>query len=157
VGIPADLLRRRPDVRRAERQAAAQSAQIGVAESEFYPHISILGTIDFQANRFSHLFRGDAMSGNIGPSFRWDILNYGRLLNNVRLQDAHFQELVTVYQQTVLNADREVENGLVSFLKAQERYRLQKKSVDAGRSALDTVQVQWELGTVDFTRVAQLL
>src|SRR5262249_6891912 len=80
VGIPADLLRRRPDIRRAERQAAAQSAQIGVAESEFYPHIAIDGTIDFQAAKFKNLLNGRAFSGSVGPSFRWDLLQYGRLL-----------------------------------------------------------------------------
>src|ERR1019366_8767633 len=157
VGIPADLLRRRPDVRRAERLAAAQCAQIGVAVSDFYPHISIDGTIDYQATRFKDLFTAQALSGSIGPSFHWDILNYGRILNNVRLQDARFLELVEAYKQSVLNANQETENGLVTFLEAQERYKWQKKGVDAGKSALDTVQVQWETGTVDFTRVAQLL
>lgn len=157
VGIPADLLRRRPDVRRAERLAAAQSAQIGIAESAFYPHIVINGTIDWQAYRFSKLFRDKALTGSVGPSFEWDILNYGRLLNNVRLQQATFYELVDAYKQTVLNAHQDVENGLVTFLQAQERYLLQKKSVDAGRSALDTVRAQWTAGVVDFTRVAQLL
>jgi NodT family efflux transporter outer membrane factor (OMF) lipoprotein len=157
VGIPADLLRRRPDVRRAERLAAAQCAQIGVAVSEFYPHISIDGTLDFQASRFKNLFRGDALSGSVGPAFRWDILQYGRLLNNVRLQDARFLELVEAYKQSVLNANQEAENGLVTFLKAQERYRWQKKSADAGKAALDTVTEQWKAGVVDFTRVAQLL
>ena len=157
VGIPADLLRRRPDVRKAERQAAAQSAQIGVAESAFYPHISIDGSIDYQADRFQKLFNGQALSGSIGPSFHWDILQYGRLLNNVRSQEAQFYQLVEAYKQTVLNANQEVENGLVTFLKAQERYQLQKKSVDAGQAALDTVRDQWRSGVVDFTRVAQLL
>jgi NodT family efflux transporter outer membrane factor (OMF) lipoprotein len=157
VGIPTDLLRRRPDVREAERQAAAQCAQIGVAVSAFYPHISILGTIDYQANRFKDLFSGKAFSGSVGPSFQWDILQYGRLLNNVRLQDASFLELVEAYRQSVLNANQEVETGLVTFLKAQEQYTWQKKSVDSGKAALDTVQVQWNAGVVDFTRVAQLL
>ena len=157
IGIPADLLRRRPDVRQAERLAAAQCAQIGVAESDFYPHISIDGTIDYQANRFKDLFNGKALSGSVGPAFSWDILQYGRLLNNVRLQDAHFLELVEAYKQSVLTANQEVENGLVTFLKAQERYKLQKKSVDAGKAALDTVREQWKAGVVDFTRVAQLL
>jgi len=157
VGIPADLLRRRPDVRRAERQAAAQCAQIGVAESAFYPHFSILGTFDFQAAQFGDLFTGKALSYNVGPSFVWDILQYKRLLNNVRLQDAHFFELVEAYRQSVLTADQEVENGIVTFLKAQERFKLQKKSVDAGKEALDTVREQWRAGVVDFTRVAQLL
>ena len=142
---------------RAERLAAAQCAQIGVAVSDFYPHISIVGTIDYQATRFKDLFSGKALSGSIGPSFNWDILQYGRLLNNVRLQDASFLELVEAYKQAVLNANQEVENGLVTFLKAQERYKWQKKSVDAGKSALDTVQEQWKAGVVDFTRVAQLL
>jgi NodT family efflux transporter outer membrane factor (OMF) lipoprotein len=157
VGIPADLLRRRPDVRKAERQAAAQCAQIGVAESALYPHISIDGVIDYQASRFKDLFSAQALSGSIGPAFHWDLLNYGRLLNNVRLQKASFYELVEVYKQAVLTANQEVENGLVTFLRAQERYQLQKKSVDAGASALDTVREQWKAGTVDFTRVAQLL
>jgi NodT family efflux transporter outer membrane factor (OMF) lipoprotein len=157
VGIPADLLRRRPDVRRAERLAAAQCAQIGVAVSDFYPHITIDGTLDYQATRFKDLFNGRALSGSVGPSFRWDILQYGRLLNNVRLQDAHFLELVEAYRQSVLTANQEAENGLVTFLKAQERYKWQKKSVDAGKAALDTVREQWKSGVVDFTRVAQLL
>ena len=157
VGIPADLLRRRPDVRKAERLAAAQSAQIGVAESLFYPHISIDGSIDYQAARFQNLFSGHAYTGNIGPSFHWDILQYGRLLNNVRSQTAVFDQLVEAYKQSVLNANQEVENGLVTFLRAQERYQLQKKSADAGAAALDTVRAQWQAGTVDFTRVAQLL
>jgi NodT family efflux transporter outer membrane factor (OMF) lipoprotein len=156
VGVPADLLRRRPDVRRAERQAAAQCAQIGVAVSEIYPAISILGTVDFQANRFKDLFTGKALSGTVGPSFQWNFLQYGRLINNVRLQDAAFLALVTAYQQAVLTANQEVETGLVTFLKAQEQYALQKKSVDAGRAALDTVQTLYP-DKVDFTRVAQLL
>src|SRR5262249_22938740 len=111
AGIPADLLRRRPDVRRAERQAAAQSAQIGVAEADFYPHIAILGNIGWSAERFGHVFfQSRALDGSVGPAFRWDILNYGRIRNNVRLQDARFQELVAAYQNAVLTAAQDVEN-----------------------------------------------
>ncbi len=88
VGVPADLLRRRPDVRRAERLAAAQCARIGVAEADFYPRFAINGAIGYSAEEFSHLFRPTALDGEIGPSFQWDILNYGRIRNNVRLQDA---------------------------------------------------------------------
>jgi outer membrane protein TolC len=75
VGIPADLLRRRPEVRRAERQAAAQSAQIGIAEADFYPAISINGTLGYSAQYFPDLFRPDALNGTVGPSFQWNILN----------------------------------------------------------------------------------
>jgi NodT family efflux transporter outer membrane factor (OMF) lipoprotein len=157
VGIPADLLRRRPDVRKAERLAAAQCAQIGVAVADFYPHLSIDGTIDFQASRFKNLLDGRALSGTVGPAFNWDILQYGRILNNVRLQDAGFLELVEAYKQAVLNANQETENGLVTFLKAQERHKWQKKSVDSGKAALDTVIQQQLAGKIDFTRVAQLL
>ncbi len=121
LGIPAESLLRRPDVRQAERLAAAQCAQIGVAQAEFYPHISVNGTIGVSAARFGDLFRDRALAGNVGPAFTWNILNYGRILNNVRLQDAKFQELVANYQNTVLNANQEAENGLVQFLRAQQR------------------------------------
>ena len=144
VGIPADLLRRRPDVRRAERQAAAQSAQIGVAEADFYPHISITGTISYSAGipllprpaALGGPVTPMALEGNIGPTFQWNILNYGRILNNVRLQDARFQELVAAYQSTVLTAAQEVENGLVTFLQAQERAKFQAASVEDAEKAV---------------------
>jgi NodT family efflux transporter outer membrane factor (OMF) lipoprotein len=156
VGIPADLLRRRPDVRRAERQAAAQSAEIGVAEAEFYPHIAINGTLQYSAERFKDVFRSQALNGNVGPSFTWNILNYGRILNNVRVQDAKFQELVATYQNTALGAAQEVENGLVTFLKAQQRTKYQAASVDDAKKAVTLVLAQWKAGTVDFTRVTQV-
>jgi NodT family efflux transporter outer membrane factor (OMF) lipoprotein len=156
AGIPADLLRRRPDVRRAERQAAAQCAQIGVAEAEFYPHIAITGTVGLSAQRLSQLFTHQAYAGTFGPSFQWNVLNYGRILNNVRLQDAKFQELVATYQNTVLSANQDVENGLVTFLKAQERTQSQSASVDDAVKAVKIGMKQYSAGTVDFTRVTQL-
>ncbi len=156
AGIPADLVRRRPDVRRAERQAAAQSAQIGVAEADFYPHISITGTIGYSAQQIKDLFRSASLVGVIGPSFQWNLLNYGRILNNVRLQDARFQELVAVYQNTVLTAAQEVENGLVTFLRAQQRTQFQAASVDDAKEAVTIALGQYQAGTIDFTRVTQL-
>jgi NodT family efflux transporter outer membrane factor (OMF) lipoprotein len=156
VGIPADLLRRRPDVRRAERQAASQSAEIGVAEAEFYPHIAINGTWEYSAEFFKDLWKQTALNGNIGPTFTWNILNYGRILNNVRLQDAKFQELVATYQNTVLSAAQDVENGLVTFLQAQQRTKFQAASVKDAQEAVEIVLAQYKAGTVDFTRVTQL-
>jgi len=156
IGIPADLLLRRPDIRRAERQAAAQSAQIGIAQAEFYPHVSIDGTIGVAAQRFADLFREGALTGNVGPTFTWNILNYGRIRNNVRLQDGKFQELVATYQNTVLSANQEVENGLVQFLRAQQRAKFQAASVaDAGKAVTITV-AQYAAGTTDLTRVTLL-
>jgi NodT family efflux transporter outer membrane factor (OMF) lipoprotein len=156
LGIPADLLRRRPDVREAERQAAAQSAQIGIAQADFYPHIFINGTIGVSAQRFADLFREQALMGNVGPSFTWNILNYGRIANNARLQDARFQELVATYQNTVLNANQEVENGLVQFLRAQQRTRFQRASVESEQKAVNITLAQYTAGAVDLTRVTLL-
>ena len=156
VGIPADLLRRRPDVRRAERQAAAQSAQIGVAESEFYPHIGILGNIGYAAEQFKDLLHTRAFEGTIGPTFQWNILNYGRILNGEKLQIAKFQESVTAYEQSVLTANEDVENGVVTFLKAQQRAKFQSDSVVHAARAVAVVQVQYKTGTVDLTRVTLL-
>ena len=156
VGIPADLLRRRPDVRRAERFAAAQCARIGIAESDYYPAFSINGTLGYSAENFKDLFRSSALNSNVGPSFQWNVLNYGRILNNVRLQDAKFQELVASYQQTVLRANQEAENGLVTFLRAQERTKLQTASVEDAEKAVKIVLAQYRAGAVDFTRVTQL-
>src|SRR5262245_7302065 len=156
VGIPADLLRRRPDVRRAERQAAAQAEQIGIAESQLYPAFTITGTLGWQAATFAGLFSPQAFNSNVGPQFRWDLLNYGRIANNIRLQDATFQELVAFYQQTVLEADEEVENGIITFLKAQERVRYLRESVDAASLALQVIVAQYERGLagIDFNRYA---
>jgi NodT family efflux transporter outer membrane factor (OMF) lipoprotein len=156
VGIPADLLRRRPDIRRAERQAAAQSAQIGIAQAEFYPHISITGTIGVSAEDFKNLFGEKALSGSVGPGFTWNILNYGRIQNNVRLQDARFQELVATYQNTVLSAAQDAENGLVTFLRAQQRTKSQAASAADSKKAVDIALGQYSAGAIDLTRVTLL-
>jgi NodT family efflux transporter outer membrane factor (OMF) lipoprotein len=154
VGIPADLLRRRPDVRKAERLAAAQSAQIGIAEADFYPQIALNGTLGYSAEFFNRLFRPSAFQGTFGPAFQWDILNYGRILNNVRAQDAQFQALVTAYQNTVLTAGQEVENGLVAFLQAQDQVKFLAESVKAAEKAVVVALAQYQGGMVDFNRVA---
>jgi NodT family efflux transporter outer membrane factor (OMF) lipoprotein len=161
VGVPADLLRRRPDVRAAERNAAAQAEQIGIAEAAMYPTFSINGTLGWQAASFSDLFSPQALNSNVGPSFTWNVLNYGRILNNVRLQDATFQQLVATYQQTVLVADQEVENGIVTFLQNQDRVRNLQDSVDAAYRALVVIIAQYENPVqnvnVDFNRYAVIL
>jgi len=153
VGIPADLLRRRPDVRRAERETAAQCAQIGIAESELYPHISLTGNIAFEAENFSHLFELASIAGSVGPSFRWNILNYGRICNNIEVQDARFHQLVLQYQETVLRANEEVENAITAFLYEQERVGLLSESVEATRRALELATLKHDQGVVDFQRV----
>jgi outer membrane protein TolC len=153
VGIPADLLRRRPDVRRAERQVAAQSARIGIAQADLYPHFAINGTIGVAAENFSGLFQSGSMVGAIGPSFRWDILNYGRLMNNVRVQDARFQELAFAYQNTVLKAGKEAEDGIVGYLNAHEQTRNLNSSVNAAKRTVQISFDQYHDGVIDFTPV----
>jgi NodT family efflux transporter outer membrane factor (OMF) lipoprotein/RND family efflux transporter MFP subunit len=152
LGIPADLLRRRPDVRRAERQAAAQSAFIGVAKSDLYPHFSILGSIGVRAEQFGDLFKTPgSLAGSIGPAFQWDILNYGRIEANVHVQEAVFRELVANYQQTVLQAGREAEDAAVGYLKAQERARYLNESVAAAARTVEITNTQYQQGAIDFT------
>jgi NodT family efflux transporter outer membrane factor (OMF) lipoprotein len=153
LGIPADLLRRRPDVRAAERQVAAQSAQIGIAIADFYPSIAINGEISTQAEDFSNLFSSFSKGGSIGPSFSWNLLNYGRIANNVRFQDARFQELAVSYQNTVLTANQEVEDALVAFLRTQEQVRTLTRSVEATQKALELSLVNFKEGEMDFTGV----
>jgi NodT family efflux transporter outer membrane factor (OMF) lipoprotein len=121
VGIPADLLRRRPDIRSAERQIAAQSAQIGVAAADLYPSLSIGTTLGVADIGLSPVMGTSGALAFVTPSFRWNILNYGRLANNVRLQDAKTAELVATYQNQVLIAAGEVQTALRGFLRSQEQ------------------------------------
>jgi NodT family efflux transporter outer membrane factor (OMF) lipoprotein len=154
LGIPADLLRRRPDVRRSERQAATQSALIGVSKADMYPRLSLLGSIGVQAEDFSDLFHTPgSVAGSIGPAFHWDILNYGRLEGNVQIQESRYRQAVLAYQDTVLRAGREAEDAAVSFLKAQERSRYLGDSVTAATRTVQITYEQFSQGVVDFTPV----
>ncbi|MGB3123669.1 MAG: efflux transporter outer membrane subunit [Pseudomonas sp.] len=153
LGIPADLLRRRPDVRAAERQVAVQSAKIGIATADFYPSIAINGDVSTQAEQFSDLFSSLSNGGSIGPSFSWNVLNYGRIANNVRFQDARFQELAVNYQNTVLTANQEVEDALVAFLRTQEQVRSLARSAQATQRALELQILNFKEGETDFTGV----
>ncbi len=153
VGIPADLLRRRPDIRRAERALAAQSALIGVAKTDLLPRLSLIGSFGVASTDFSDLFNGDSIEAFGGPSFRWAILNYGRITNNVRVQDAAYQALVSDYENTVLNAQTEVESAIAAFLGARRQVEFLARSVDAARNAVSLADLQYREGAADYTRV----
>jgi NodT family efflux transporter outer membrane factor (OMF) lipoprotein len=144
AGIPADLLRRRPDIRSAERQVAAQSAQIGVAEADLYPTIFINGTIGYETSDLSKLFESRSFMGTITPNFKWNILNYGRIVNNVHLQEAKTQELIATYQNDVLTAAQQVQTALRSFLRSREQAEALSRSVNA---AVAATKVQEKLFT----------
>lgn len=158
LGMPVELLRRRPDIRDAEYQAAAQCAQIGVAKADLFPAFSLSGNFGFLASDMGKFALGDVSSwrsrtGSIGPAFQWNLFNYGQITNNVRLQDARFQELILNYQNTVLKAQQEVEDGLVSFLKAQERVKSLASAADAARRTVDLSLIQYREGATDYTTV----
>ena len=164
VGIPADLLRRRPDVRGAELQAAAQSALIGVAKADFYPSVALLGSIGLSATQSSNTtasgksgigewFTGDSLTFTGGPAVTWNIFNYGQISNNVRTQDARLQQLLVNYQNVVLRAAQEVEDSSVGFIRAQEQARYLNESVTAALRSVDLAVIQYRDGAVDYTRV----
>jgi NodT family efflux transporter outer membrane factor (OMF) lipoprotein len=131
VGIPGELLLRRPDIKAAAEQLKNQSAQIGIAEAEMYPHIAINGSIGLAAKSLPLLFNSHSWTGSIGPTLNWNILNYGRLLANVRLQDDTYQQFVATYQNAVLNANQDAENALVAYLKSLDQSEHLQDSADA--------------------------
>ena len=153
AGIPADLLRRRPDVRRAEYAAMAQSARIGVSASDLLPSFQLVGSVGLSAEDAGKFFEGRSFQAEAGPAIRWPILNYGRLVNNVRLQDATFQELAVAYANSVLVAQREVEDALVGYLRGAEQVERLRESVAAAQRAVDLSLVQYREGATDFTSV----
>lgn len=164
IGIPADLLRRRPDVRGAELQAAAQSALIGVAKADFYPSVALLGSIGFAATQSStttksgksgidEWFTGDSLTYMGGPSVTWNIFNYGQISNNVRTQDARLQQLLINYQNVVLRAAAEVEDASVGFVQSQQQSKFLDDSVASAKRSVDLAVIQYRDGAVDYTRV----
>jgi NodT family efflux transporter outer membrane factor (OMF) lipoprotein len=158
VGIPADLLRRRPDIRQAELQAAAQCALIGVAKSDLYPAFSLNGAFGFLSSDVGSFSLSDVTNWSsryysVGPSFTWNIFNYGQITNNVRVQDARFQELIFGYQNTVLRAQQEVEDALSGFQQAQKGLIRLVEAVEASQKTADLVMIQYQSGATNYTTV----
>jgi NodT family efflux transporter outer membrane factor (OMF) lipoprotein len=158
IGIPADLLRRRPDIRVAELRAAAQSAQVGMAQAELYPAISISGAFGGQASNvgranLAQMFHPIGRTFAVGPSFQWNLLNYGQITNNVRLQDATLQQYLIDYQTSVLKAQQEVENGVATFLLSSSEAGYLRRSVSEAKGALEIATLEYQQGTRDFTTV----
>lgn len=156
IGMPRDLLRRRPDIRNAEREVAAQSALIGVAAADLLPAFTLRGAIDWQAFEFQDLFDAGSLGGAIIPGFQWNILNYGRIQNNISLQETLLMARVEEYRQTVLNANAEVENALVAYSKKIEELETLRKSIEATRRSLELAEIQYGEGDTDLDRVNNL-
>nr|WP_261361695.1 efflux transporter outer membrane subunit [Aeoliella straminimaris] len=153
LGVPAEMLRRRPDVRRAEREVAAQSARIGVAVAELYPSFSLNGSIGYQSAQLDRLFVPASNVGVIAPTINWDVLNYGRLKNNVRVHQARMQQAALAYQDTVLRANREAEDGITDFLNSHNATLHLKDSVAAAERSSELLMIQYKQGAIGYNRV----
>jgi len=137
AAMPAELLRRRPDIRGAERQVAAQNAQIGVAEAELYPSLSVGALLGYGDLKLGSLLAPDGHIALVQPQFSWKILNYGRLVNNVHFQEARTFELIAAYQARVLQAAQEVQTSMRGFLRSQEQADDLTRSVSAAAHAVE--------------------
>ncbi len=158
VGIPADILRRRPDVRREEQKAAAQSALIGVSRADLFPQFYLQGSIGMASSSANGVDIVDVLGaqtliGKIGPSVNWPILNYGRLKNGVRIQDARFEQLLIGYKESVLLALRETEDAMIGFQKMSEQVKELQQGVDASQDAVKLSMLQYRNGIKDYTHV----
>ncbi|CAA6676940.1 MULTISPECIES: efflux transporter outer membrane subunit [unclassified Lentimonas] len=157
LGMPQDLIRQRPDIRAAERRLAAQSAEIDYAITELYPHLSIGGSVGTSAQNEGNLFESDSELWDITGMFQWNIFNYGRLQSNIRLQDATFQQLLTDYRSTVINAQADVENTIVAYLKSHEQLESYQLAADASKRAVNISQTQYTNGLIPFNTVINTL
>lgn len=158
IGIPADILRRRPDVRKAEMQAAAQSAQIGIARADLFPSFTLFGSLGWAATdrgdgNLGDIFEGNGFSYSFGPAFKWNLFHYGRLKNNVRIQDARFQQLLSSYTNVVLNAAREVEDAMQNLELIAQEAELLKKGVESSKKSTELAILQYREGLADYQRV----
>jgi NodT family efflux transporter outer membrane factor (OMF) lipoprotein len=153
AGLPADLLRQRPDVRRAERQLAAQNALIGVATADLYPTFSLSGFIGLQSADGSDLLSGDSVTWGVGLPIRWDLFSGGRIRSQIRVEEARTQQALVRYEQTVLLALEEAEGALESYRRRLERRAKLRISVKATERSLDLVMTQYRAGLADFQNV----
>ncbi|MFZ4687598.1 MAG: efflux transporter outer membrane subunit [Polymorphobacter sp.] len=149
--MPADLLRRRPDVRAAALRAGAQSAQIGFAKAELYPSLSLVGSLGVTRTTLGGL--SNSVDIGVGPSLRWNFLDFGRIRGNIRVQDARFEQALTAYRDTVLQAATEVDSNAIAFAKNREEDAILAQSQAAARRSFDLATLRYREGISDFQRV----
>jgi NodT family efflux transporter outer membrane factor (OMF) lipoprotein len=153
VGLPSDLLRRRPDVRRAERQLAAATANIGVQTAELFPKFSLTGIAGFQSFSVGDWFTGGSRYWSAGPTVTWRIFDLGHVRSQIQTANAQAQQSLAAYEKTVLGSLEEVENGLVAYANEQTRYRALAAAVDANRGAFDLATDRYKKGLATFLDV----
>ena len=158
IGFPADMLRNRPDVRQAELLAMSQNALVGLAKADLYPSFSIVGSIGVSAggpgdSDFDDLFDSDALTYAIGPTFVWPFLNYGRIKNNVRVQDARLQQALINYRETVLQAAREAEDAMAAYIGNKLETDILTRAVDSAMRSNELSTLRYSEGFSDYQRV----
>jgi len=155
VGLPSDLLRRRPDIRRAEAQLHAATAQIGVAAADLFPKFSLVGSLSWQADTLAKLYTGAARTWSVGPSVNWPIFQGGSIIANVHVQQALRDQAYLTYQKTVLTALQDVENALIAYAKEWEHRKSLDDAVTANRKAVEVSMQLYSEGQTDFLNVLQ--
>lgn len=153
VGVPAETLRRRPDVRLAERQLAAESARVGVATAELYPKFRLVGSIGLESLSASTLFEGASQVFKLGPNIQWRVFDGGRIRQEIEVQNAVQEEAMLRYETNILRALEDVENAITGFTQEQVRYRSLTKSAAAAERAASVAKTRYEAGASDFLTV----
>lgn len=153
VGLPSDLLRRRPDIRRAERQLAAATATVGVATAQLFPRFSLTGTLTVSGSRYQALGNWGTRFWSFGPNVSWPIFDAGQIWANIDVQNSIQRQALIAYRQTVLAALQEVQNSLVAYAKEQQRRAALADAVVANQRALQLATVRYNQGLTDFLNV----
>ena len=153
VGLPSDLLQRRPDVQSAERELAAATARIGVAKADLYPTFSLTGVAGLETLSAGNWFNYASRYWTAGPTVQWNLFEAGRIMANIRLQNARQQEVLDAYRQTFLTALEDVENALIAYAKEQVRRQSLAQSVHANEQALEISTQLYKTGLIDFLQV----
>ena len=153
IGIPADLLRRRPDIRIAERELAAQTARVGVAMAELYPRFTLNGSLSFHSTDSANLFTSMSRLLSFGPSLQWNIFDAGSVRNNIIVQNERQKQALLEYEKSVLTALEEVENAMVAYARELDRLENLKKAVSAATESVHFSESMYKDGLTDFSRV----
>jgi multidrug efflux system outer membrane protein len=155
VGIPTELLRRRPDIRAAERALAAETARIGVATADLFPRFTLTGDLTWSASQFKNIFNSSSLGWSAGPGVSWSVFNAGRVRGQIAAQEARTDAAVADYKRTVLLALEEVQNALVAFQNDQIRRATLMQAVEANQRAVNLSQQLYQRGLADFLNVLQ--
>ncbi len=160
IGLPADLLRQRPDVRQAELLAIAQNAAVGVATADLYPSFTLSGflgagstKVDSGSTFIDNFLTSDGGAVSVGASFVWPFLNYGRIKSNIDVQDARLQQALVAYQETVIQGAREVEDALAALESARHKDRILSEGVEVAQRSAELAFLRYQEGFADYQRV----